>query len=167
MLTFIGGMINLVGSANLLVAYVSWEVIGLCSGGVSPYRLLRVPFLVGCLLASISVFALVWGEPWGIRGLRQLMSRSAQRALAGGVRIGEFNEWVPGVTFLAQDQKNMRLILAGRDAAVARAIAALVPVPGLFGRRTVAGPAGLGCIEQSRAAAKYGGHGKSTCREAL
>lgn len=31
MLTFIAGLINLVCSANLLVSYLSWEVIGLCS----------------------------------------------------------------------------------------------------------------------------------------
>lgn len=31
MLTFIAGLVNLVSAANLLVAYVSWEIIGLCS----------------------------------------------------------------------------------------------------------------------------------------
>jgi multicomponent Na+:H+ antiporter subunit A len=31
MLTFIAGLVNLVCSSNLLLAYVSWEVIGLCS----------------------------------------------------------------------------------------------------------------------------------------
>ena len=31
MLTFIAGMLNLVFSANLLLAYISWEIIGLCS----------------------------------------------------------------------------------------------------------------------------------------
>jgi lipopolysaccharide export LptBFGC system permease protein LptF len=32
------------------------------------------------------------------------MSASAQRSLAAGVRVGEFNEWVSGVTFMAQRQ---------------------------------------------------------------
>jgi multicomponent Na+:H+ antiporter subunit A len=31
MLTFIAGLVNLVCSSNLLLAYISWEVIGLCS----------------------------------------------------------------------------------------------------------------------------------------
>ncbi len=31
MLTFIGGLVALVSSANLLVAYICWEIIGLCS----------------------------------------------------------------------------------------------------------------------------------------
>lgn len=77
------------------------EVAAMCAGGISPYRLLVVPALLASLLAVFSGMAMAWGEPWGIRGLRQLMSRSAQSALAGGVRVGEFNEWVPGVTFLA------------------------------------------------------------------
>jgi LPS export ABC transporter permease LptF len=77
------------------------EIAGMCAGGVSPYALLRVPLAFGLVLAVLSGAAMSFGEPWGIHGLRQLMSRSAQRALAGGVRVGEFNEWVPGVTFLA------------------------------------------------------------------
>jgi len=36
--------------------------------------------------------------------LRTLMAHSAQRALASGVRPGEFHEWVPGVTFMATSE---------------------------------------------------------------
>jgi multicomponent Na+:H+ antiporter subunit A len=32
MLVFIAGLVNLVCSSNLLLVYLSWEVIGLCSG---------------------------------------------------------------------------------------------------------------------------------------
>jgi hypothetical protein len=49
---------------------------------------------------------MVVGEPWGLSGLRDLMKRSAQRAIARGVRVGEFNEWVPGVMFLALGERN-------------------------------------------------------------
>ena len=80
------------------------EVIAMSAAGVSPYRLLRVPTALGLLLALVCAIALAEGEPWGIRGLRQLMAASAQRSLAAGVRVGEFNEWVPGVTFLAKSQ---------------------------------------------------------------
>ncbi len=77
------------------------EVVGMAAAGVSPYHLLRVPFWLGALFAAASAYALVVGEPWGVRGLRELMAKSAQQALASGVRTGEFQEWVPGVTFLA------------------------------------------------------------------
>lgn len=93
------------------------EVIGMSAGGVSPYRLLRVPITLSVVLALASGFALVIGEPWGIRGLRDLMSRSAQRALASGVRAGEFHEWVPGVTFIARERQGKELrhvVLADR-----------------------------------------------------
>ena len=80
------------------------EVIAMSAGGVSPYSLLRVPLALGLVLAVAAGFCLVVGEPWGVRGLRDLMSRSAQRALAEGVRTGEFQQWVPGVTFVAKSK---------------------------------------------------------------
>lgn len=86
------------------------EVVAMCAGGISPYQLLRVPLFLGIVLACLSAFASIVGEPWGVKGLRQLMSHSAQRALASGVRIGEFQEWVPGVTFLAHDKHGRELI---------------------------------------------------------
>ena len=85
------------------------EIVGLCAAGVSPYRLLRVPLVAGTLLAMVAAYATCVGEPWGIRGLRSLMSRSAQKTLAQGVRIGEFNEWIPGVVLLARGEKKGRL----------------------------------------------------------
>ena len=80
------------------------EVMGLTAMGVSPYRLLRVPGVLGVIMGAVSCYALVVGEPWGVRGLRDLMARGAQRALAGGVRADEFQEWIPGVTFLARER---------------------------------------------------------------
>lgn len=77
------------------------EIRALAAVGVSPYRLLRVPFLVSVVVAMISGLALTLGEPWGVRGLRDLMSRSAQRTLAQGVRPGEFHQWLPGISFFA------------------------------------------------------------------
>ena len=51
-------------------------------------------------------------DGWGVRGLRDLMSRSAQRALASGVRTGEFQEWLPGVTFLARENQHEAAVAA-------------------------------------------------------
>ncbi len=82
------------------------EVIGFCAAGVSPYQLLRVPFAFGVIFAMISMYATMVGEPWGVKGLRNLMSRSAQRTLAQGVRVGEFNEWISGVVLLAREKES-------------------------------------------------------------
>ena len=82
------------------------EILGLQAVGISPYRLLRMPALWASGCALVSAGALLWGEPWGIAGLRQLMARSAQQAVASGLRVGTFNAWVPGITLYA----------SGRDA---------------------------------------------------
>lgn len=81
------------------------ELIAMSASGVSPYRLLRVPIAMALILGAVSAVSMAWGEAWGIRGLRNLMSKSAQRALASGVRPGEFHEWLPGVTFMARDTR--------------------------------------------------------------
>jgi lipopolysaccharide export LptBFGC system permease protein LptF len=60
-------------------------------------------------LAGVSAVTLVVGEPWGLRRLEALMADSAQRALAAGVRIGEFTQWVPGVSFTASGEQGGRL----------------------------------------------------------
>lgn len=86
------------------------EVIGLCAAGVSPFRLLRVPLAIGALLACVAAYATCVGEPWGVRGLRTLMSKSAQRTLAQGVRAGEFTEWISGVVLLARDKEDGKLL---------------------------------------------------------
>ncbi len=80
------------------------EIVALCAGGVSPFKLLRVPFALGLILATLACYATLWGEPWGIQGLKRIMAHGAQRALAEGVRPGEFTEWIGGVTFLARGE---------------------------------------------------------------
>lgn len=85
------------------------EVLALSAAAVSPYRLLRVPLVFGLAMGLVSAFLLIYGEPWGVRGLRQLMAHGAQRALAQGVQVGEFQQWVPGVALLAQDKRDGRL----------------------------------------------------------
>jgi lipopolysaccharide export system permease protein len=84
------------------------EVIAMASAGVTPFRLLRVPILLGVLLAGVSAFTLIVGEPWGLGRLDVLMSAGAQRALASGVRIGEFTQW-GGISFTAGGEKDGKL----------------------------------------------------------
>ena len=93
------------------------ESIAIYAAGISPQRFFVMPLCLGTLLALISATAMTLGEPWGISGLRDLMARGAQRALARGVRVGEFNEWVPGVTLYAaarQGSELQRIIFADR-----------------------------------------------------
>ncbi|MFC1611596.1 LptF/LptG family permease, partial [Myxococcota bacterium] len=86
------------------------ELVGMAAGGVSPYRHLLVPASFGAVLAVACALSMIYGEPWGVRGIEALFKQSAQRALAGGVRAGEFHEWVSGVTFMAQDEREGELV---------------------------------------------------------
>jgi LPS export ABC transporter permease LptF len=86
------------------------ELAGLSSVGVSPYALLRIPALLGLVLALLSGLAMHLGEPWGIAGLRELMGRSAQRALSAGVQPQTFHEWIPGITFWAGESRGQWLV---------------------------------------------------------
>jgi lipopolysaccharide export system permease protein len=86
------------------------ELVALSACGLAPYRLLRVPLLVAGVLAIGSAASLILGEPWGVRGLRALMARSAQTALTSGVQPGEFHQWVPGVTVYAQARRKHELV---------------------------------------------------------
>jgi lipopolysaccharide export system permease protein len=86
------------------------ELVGMAAAGVSPYRLLRRPTLIASLLAAFCCITLVYGEPWGIHGIRELFKTAAQRALASGVRVGEFNQWLSDVTFMARDRDGEDLL---------------------------------------------------------
>lgn len=81
MLTFIAGLVNLVFSANLLVAYVSWEIIGLCSYFLVGFwykqkaaaqgarkvlvmtHIAGYGFLIGILLLAARSGSLLWTDP--------------------------------------------------------------------------------------------------------
>jgi multicomponent Na+:H+ antiporter subunit A len=81
MLTFIAGLVNLVFSANLLVAYVSWEIIGLCSYFLVGFwykqtaaaqgarkvlvmtHIAGYGFLIGILILAIRSGSLLWTDP--------------------------------------------------------------------------------------------------------
>jgi multicomponent Na+:H+ antiporter subunit A len=81
MLTFIAGLVNLVCSSNLLLAYISWEVIGLCSyflvgfwyketaavdGARKVLIMTHIPgyaFLIAILLLYSRSGAFLWTDP--------------------------------------------------------------------------------------------------------
>ena len=78
------------------------ELLALAQMGLSPWQLLRVPLVFGCVLGALSAWALILGEPWGIRCIRQKMAEGTTRALIAGVTPGYFYDWVEGMTFWAK-----------------------------------------------------------------
>lgn len=78
------------------------ELLGLQTSGLSWLQLARLPLWVGAVCALLSGIAMMWGEPFGIHGLRRLMATSAERALVAGVHPERFHTWLPGVTLFAR-----------------------------------------------------------------
>ena len=78
------------------------EVLALMQAGVAPGVLFRVPLRGGLLLAVLSAALLVWGEPWGVRGLSALLAGSAQRALSTGLQPQTFYGVGGGLTVYAE-----------------------------------------------------------------
>lgn len=79
------------------------ELLALSQMGYSPYALFRVPLVLGLCLSLVSGWALMVGEPWGIRCIRHKMAEGTTRALIDSVRPGLFYDWVDGLTFWARD----------------------------------------------------------------
>ena len=70
----------------------------------------RAPLILAVILSGISVIGTVYGEPWGVSGLRDLLAHGAKRALAEGVKPGIFYKWTPELTFYARGRENGELV---------------------------------------------------------
>jgi len=85
------------------------EAQALFAAGISPLRLLKIPLCLAIVGAVVTGIATMVGEPWGLRGLSALLSSSAERVVASGMKVEEFNEPVPGVMLFARARDNHRL----------------------------------------------------------
>lgn len=86
------------------------ELLAFSASGFSPTQLTRAPLLLAFCLSLVALLGTVFGEPWGVSGLRNLMAHGAKRALAEGVKPGIFYQWTPNLTFYARDRSESRLI---------------------------------------------------------
>ena len=86
------------------------ELLAFSASGFSAMQLMRAPLLLALCLSFVSLMGTVFGEPWGVSGLRELMAHGAKRALADGVKPGIFYQWTPELTFYARDRRGDELI---------------------------------------------------------
>lgn len=86
------------------------ELLAFSASGFSTTHLMRAPLILAAGLSLVSLAGTIWGEPWGVSGLRELMAHGAKRALADGVKPGVFYQWTPELTFYARDRHGDELI---------------------------------------------------------
>jgi len=78
------------------------ELEALFAIGMSPARLMRIPMLVGLLLAAIHVGLRGYAEPWGERQLDRIGQAARSGDLGISVAAGEFRHFGTGITLLAK-----------------------------------------------------------------
>lgn len=84
------------------------EVVALGAAGISPARLLRVPFLLGVAVAAIAVWLALYVEPLGLRSAHLRMNDIVKRNVMSDVRGGTFYDQIPGYTLYAQTAEGGR-----------------------------------------------------------
>jgi lipopolysaccharide export system permease protein len=78
------------------------EVMALGAAGLSPARLVRVPLLLGALLAAGGVWLSLSLEPAGMRAVRIRLNEIVKRNVTNDVRPGTFYDQIPGYTLYAE-----------------------------------------------------------------
>ncbi len=78
------------------------EVVAMGAAGLSPLRLLRVPFLLSLLTAALGLWLALFLEPAGFQAVRALMNDIVKRNVQSEVRPGTFYDQIPGYTLYVE-----------------------------------------------------------------
>lgn len=78
------------------------ELVALRAAGASPFRLARVPVVLGFLVSLAAVPIAVYGEPYGLRMLNERLLDVGLRNLSSAIRPGVFNEDFRGSALFAE-----------------------------------------------------------------
>jgi lipopolysaccharide export system permease protein len=78
------------------------EYIALKAAGISFYRLLLPLFVAASVVYGASSFALMYGSPWGLQGLRRLIFEVARSQAYYYLRPREFNDTFAGLVLYVE-----------------------------------------------------------------
>jgi lipopolysaccharide export system permease protein len=81
------------------------ELVALRSAGASPFRIARVPLLLGLVIFLATIPIAVIGEPYGLRLLHTRLIEVGMRNLTGAIRPGVFNEDFRGSAVYASSRE--------------------------------------------------------------
>jgi lipopolysaccharide export system permease protein len=89
------------------------ELDALFAVGLSPVRLMRMPMMIGVLLAMIHVGLRGYAEPWGERQLDEIGRAARSGDLGIAIAPGEFRHFGADVTLIASSVDNHTGVLRG------------------------------------------------------
>lgn len=78
------------------------ELTSLQALGISPLQLLAAPMSVGLALSAFMLLLTSTAEPWGLTGVKDLVSEVIQKNVAGDVKSGVFYEDLSDLTLYAE-----------------------------------------------------------------
>ncbi len=78
------------------------ELTALQALGIGPAQLLAGPVVIGVLLGGLMLLLAFTGEPWGMTGVRELVSEVIKKNVAGDVKSGVFYEDLSDLTLYAE-----------------------------------------------------------------
>ena len=79
------------------------ERVALSAAGAGPFRIARVPILLGLVVSLGSLPIALYGEPYGLQLLHARLVDVGLRNLAGAIRPGVFNEEFRGTALYARE----------------------------------------------------------------
>lgn len=80
------------------------ELVALRGAGAGPFRIARVPLVLGLLVSLGTVPIAVFGEPYGLRLLHSRLIEVGMKNLTGAIRPGVFNEDFRGSAVYARSR---------------------------------------------------------------
>jgi lipopolysaccharide export system permease protein len=84
------------------------EVVALGAAGLSPVRLVRVPLLLGLVVAALGAWLSLSVEPASIHAARLRLNDVVKRNVTNDVRGGTFYDQIPGYTIYAERARGGR-----------------------------------------------------------
>jgi lipopolysaccharide export system permease protein len=84
------------------------EVVAMGSAGLTPLRLVRVPLLLGVVVAALGVWLSLEVEPSGMRVVRARLTEIVKQNVTSDVRPGTFYDQIPGYTLYAERVRGSR-----------------------------------------------------------
>jgi lipopolysaccharide export system permease protein len=78
------------------------EVVALGAAGLSPARLVRVPLLLGLVVAGVGLWLAIAVEPASLHHARIRMNEIVKRNVTNDVRAGTFYDQIPNYTLYAE-----------------------------------------------------------------